>query len=174
MSQSYSPSEDSFLIQKHTKEFCTPESIVLDLGTGSGILAFEAASKARQVVACDINKEVIDKLKKINKTSNIKFIKSDLFSKITGKFDLIIFNPPYLPVKKIKYVDLDGGKNGTEIIERFLKDARKYLKKEGKILILTSSLNQNIEKLFKKYKYKYKLLDQEKFFFEKLFVWILE
>ncbi|MCX6742354.1 MAG: DUF2431 domain-containing protein [Candidatus Pacearchaeota archaeon] len=224
----YEPSEDSFLLKKHIKDFCkpTPSFSVLDLGTGSGILAFEAAKYSKNVTASDIDEELIKDLKrqhnqknvnninlKKSKTSlqkvgikKIKFIHSDLFSNIKGRFDLIIFNPPYLPTKTIKtkdlitnssdikktiknsddaienkkiiknnykYIDLDGGKNGTEIIERFLKDAKKYLKKGGSVLLLTSSLNKNIEKLFKKYKCEYKLLEEEKFFFEKLYVWVL-
>jgi release factor glutamine methyltransferase len=219
----YSPREDSFLIQKHIKEFCKPSQSsssfsVLDMGTGSGMLALEATKYCKKVTASDIDKEVIQHLKKdrhsklnykkgccqritlSKKTKknidNISFIHSDLFQKIPDKFDLIIFNPPYLPSKPINkllgnktsqnsqdikksfnnsYVDiaLDGGKNGTEIIERFLKEAKKHLKKDGKILLLTSSLNKNIEKFFKKQKYHYKLLEEEKFFFEKLFIWVL-
>jgi release factor glutamine methyltransferase len=210
----YPPQEDSSLIKKHIKSFCSENSKVLDMGTGSGILAFEASRHARQVTACDIDNKSITLLKKgIKKAKKIQPsavriipIVSNLFENIKNKFDLIIFNPPYLPSKPIKDIsvrtfrdckgahtmsrfvtennkiientyrdiDLDGGKNGTEVIERFLRQAKKYLNKDGKILLLTSSLNKNIEKLFKKYKYKYKQLDEEKFFFERLYVWMLD
>lgn len=178
MSSPYEPREDSFLIKKHVKDFCTSDFFVLDVGTGSGILALEAAKYAKKVIAIDIDQDVIDKLKKEqDPSSSISFIQSDLFSNINpkDKFDLIIFNPPYIPTKKneFKYQDLDGGKNGTEIIERFLKEAKEFLKKDGKILLLTSSLNKNIEKFFKKYAYTHQLLDREKFSFEELCVWIL-
>jgi len=185
----YLPEEDSYLVQKHIKEFCNPKSdsfSVLDMGTGSGIQAFEASKYAKKVIACDIDAKAITLLKKNIKTKRKMFpyfvrispLESDLFSKIhkKQKFDLIIFNPPYLPSKKneFKYIDIDGGKNGTKIIEKFLKQAKKFLKINGNILLLTSSLNKNIESIFKKYHYKYFLLDEEKFFFEKLFLWLLE
>jgi release factor glutamine methyltransferase len=194
----YTPREDSFLIKKHIKEFCKPNSKVLDVGTGSGILAKEASKYSKDVTASDIDNDVIKELrvklklhllraktnlcktktKQSSHTSKITLIHSNLFSKINKKqkFDLIIFNPPYIPTKKseFKYIDLDGGKNGTEIIEKFLKQAKKHLKPDGKILLLTSSLNKNIESLFKKYNYNYLLLDEEKFFFEKLSVWMLD
>jgi len=226
----YEPREDSFLLKKHIKDFCKLSFSVLDLGTGSGVLAKEAAKYSKDVTASDIDKELIRNLKKqhnqknvnninlkksktslqkfdikksliSNNINNITFIHSDLFQKIKDKFDLIIFNPPYLSSKPIKTksvttknsrdinkssnnsndiineackdLALDGGKNGTEIIEKFLKQAKRYLKKDGKVLLLASSLNKNIESLFKKYGCNYRLLDEEKFFFEKLYVWVL-
>lgn len=170
----YEPKEDSFLLLEHIKNYAKPNSKVLDMGTGSGILAIEAAKYAKEVIACDIDK-AIETLKKANKNKKVKFIHSNLFSNINilNKFDLIIFNPPYLPSTKIKDIDIDGGKNGTTVIEKFLKQAKKYLKKEGKILLLCSSLNKNIERLFKKYNYNFKKIDKKSFFFEKLYVYIL-
>lgn len=169
----YKPREDSFLILKHIKKYIDKNSRVLDMGTGSAILAMEAAKKAKKVVAIDINKNLIAKHKKENKNKKIKFISSDLFSNIKGNFDLIIFNPPYLPSEKTTDIALDGGKNGTETIERFLEQAKGFLTEDGKILIICSSLNKDIEKLFIKYSYRYKLLDQENFFFEKIFLYEL-
>ena len=50
---------------------------------------------------------------------------SDLFSNIKGKFNTIIFNPPYLPEDEFKDKSLDGGKKGYEIIEKFLNKVSK-------------------------------------------------
>lgn len=172
----YEPREDSFLLFEVIEKQKKVEN-ALDMGTGSGILSLELAKHAKNVIAVDINKEAIKEFNKIIKKNQIKKIKtinSDLFSKVTGKFDLIVFNPPYIPTTKIDFIDLDGGKNGTEIIERFLKDARKHLTKNGKILLLTSSLNKNINLLFKKYEYSAKKLSEKKIFFEKLFIWELK
>ena len=166
----YEPREDSFLMLKHIKSYA--KGHVLDMGTGSGILAEEAGRYADNVVAADIDGKIIDGLKKRN-SNNITFVNSDLFSNVRGKFNLIMFNPPYLPSRKIKHADLDGGKNGTQIIAKFLEQAKKYLKKDGKILILTSSLNKNIETLFKRYKYHFRKIDEERLFFEKLHVYVL-
>ena len=169
----YEPREDSFLILKHIRDYVKKKDKVLDVGTGTGILAKEALKYAKEVVANDIDKKLINKLAK-NNTSKLKFIQSDLFSNIKEKFNLILFNPPYLPSQKIKDKKIDGGKNGTEIIERFLRQAKNYLKKNGKILLLCSSLNKNINRLFKKYKYKAKKIDEKKMFFEKLYVYELK
>ncbi len=167
----YEPREDSFLLLKHIKSYASGN--VLEIGTGSGILAQEAAKYSREVVACDINKELIEKLSRENKNREIQFIHSNLFSDINGKFNLILFNPPYLPSKKIKNKELDGGAKGTEVIARFLYHAKRYLKEKGKILLLCNSLNENIEELFMKYEYKFNKIDEQKMFFEKLFIYEL-
>lgn len=163
----YEPREDSLLLLKHIKEYTKREYKVLDMGTGSGILAKEALKFSKQITAVDIDKEIPQNL------DNITFIRSDLFSNINGKFDLILFNPPYLPSRSIKYRDIDGGKNGTQIIEKFLKQAKRHLNTNGKILLLCSSLNKNIENLFKRYNYRFNKIDEQSFFMEKLFVYEL-
>ncbi len=80
----------------------------------------KAAKKAKSVLASDISNEVVKKLK------GVKCIKSDLFSNIKGKFDTIIFNPPYLPYDKREPKDISlattGGKKGYELLERLIKE----------------------------------------------------
>lgn len=164
----YESSDDSFLLLKYVKDYAKGK--VLDLGTGSGILAKEALKYTKDVLASDI----------LNLNfKDIKFIKSDLFENIKGKFNFIIFNPPYLP--KDKREDLEsalsttGGKYGYEIIERFLNELKKHLKKNGKCLIVFSSLtNKNkIDKLIKKNKLKFECLEKKKLFFEELYVYLI-
>jgi len=169
----YQPREDSFLLKKYVSRYS--KGIVLDMGTGSGIQAEEAAKKANKVIAVDINKEVIDYCKKNIKNKKISFIKSDLFGfKPKIKFDLIIFNPPYLPRDKDDK-RIEGGKHGYEIIKRFLKEVKKYLKPGGKILLLFSSLTNKemVDSFIKKNLFKFKLLEKKKFFFETLYVYLL-
>lgn len=165
----YEPQEDSFLLEKYVKKYASGK--VLDMGTGSGIQAKAALRKTKDVLAVDINEEAVKKLK------NARV--SDLFSNVKGKFDLIIFNPPYLPEekkedKKTRLVTT-GGKKGYEMIERFLKDAKKHLNKNGKILIVFSSLTnkEKIDSLIKKYSFKFELLEEKKMFFEKLYVYLI-
>jgi len=172
----YQPAEDSFLLKKHIAKY-SKTKIILDMGTGSGILAEEASKNAKKVYALDTDKESIDYCRK--KFGNkVDVRKSDLFSNIKEKFDLIIFNPPYLP-KDLREDEKSarattGGKKGFEIIERFLKEAKRHLNKDGKILFLFSSLSGDVENLFKKYGFKAKKIDEEKLFFEKLYAYLLQ
>ena len=150
----YPPGKDSFLLQKHIKDYA--KGWVLDLGTGSGILAREAKIYTDDVLAADINKKALQKI------TDIKTIHTDLFSSIKQKFDLIMFNPPYLPedVREDKEgkVALCGGKEGYEIILKFLEQAIKHLNKDGKILLVFSSLTnkEKVEEKLKSLKYSFK------------------
>lgn len=168
----YEPAEDSFLLQKYVRKYA--EGKVLDVGTGSGIQAITALEKTKDVLAVDINPEAV----KLLKEKGIKAKVSNLFSNVKGKFNLIIFNPPYLPEDKREPKDsataTTGGKKGYELIEKFLKQAKSFLEKEGRILMVCSSLTGDVEKLFKKYGYKSKRLEEEKYFFEKIYVYLLQ
>jgi len=160
-------------LEKQVKKYSKGKK-VLDLGTGSGIQARAAIkNKARSVLASDINQEVIKHCKNLG----INCIKSNLFNKIKGKFDLIIFNPPYLPYdgredKESKKVTT-GGKKGDELILKFLKKGKKHLGKKGVFLIVLSSLTprNRINELLKKENMRKKVLSKKKLFMETLEVW---
>ena len=179
----YSPEQDSFLLAKILKKeikqliVSNPNLKVLDIGSGSGIqakTAIDAGANPENITLSDINSEAIKHLKK-NFTKS-KIIKSNLFEKIKTKFNLIVFNPPYLPEDKFdKEKDTTGGKKGDEIIIKFLKQAKNHFTYNGKALLLTSSLTpmKIINTLLKKYNYNSKLLEKKKIFFEELKVWEL-
>ncbi|MFH1317064.1 MAG: HemK2/MTQ2 family protein methyltransferase [Candidatus Woesearchaeota archaeon] len=177
----YEPREDSFLLKKHIKEYAY--GLVLDMGTGSGIQAEQAAKsiKVKKVYGVDIDPEAIKYCKSNLKSNKIIWKRSDLFSifeklKTKPKFDLIIFNPPYLPDDaRLKDLTLDGGKKGYELTIKFLKQAKPYLQKDGKILLLFSSLTNKkiIDKAIKQLNLKSVLIDSEKFFYEQLFVYLI-
>ena len=95
----YAPSDDSFLILEQVKKYAKGK--VLDMCTGSGILAKAALEKTKDVTAVDIKEKAVNHCKK----NKINVIKSDLFHKVEGKFDLIIFNPPYLVSNSTKLRD---------------------------------------------------------------------
>ncbi|MBU1201880.1 MAG: methyltransferase [Nanoarchaeota archaeon] len=166
----YEPAEDSFLLLKQIKNYA--KGLVLDVGTGSGILAEEAAKYADIVVAVDVNPEAVAYCTK--KYKHIEFRQSDLFSNVPEKFNLIIFNPPYLPTeKKAPDIVLDGGPKGYEIIERFLKFAKNHLKKGGVILLLFSSFSkkEKINKILSSEGYIYKEIAKQHIHFEDLYVY---
>ncbi len=166
----YEPEEDSFLLSEQVREHAI--GVVLDMCSGSGIQA-ENAVKAEKIVCADINNESVAQLRE----KGFHAVKSDLFSSIKDKFDTIIFNPPYLPTDEKEdedsAVNTTGGKTGAETIERFLKDAKKYLNTGGKVLMVYSSLTPGIEELIKKHGYASKKLSEEKLFQETLYVVML-
>ncbi len=166
----YEPREDSFLLQRIVKQEVNPNDKVLDMGTGSGIQAITAAEISKDVTASDINPECINQLD----NPKIKAIQSDLFKNIKDKFDLIIFNPPYLPKDPNEPEDsaltTTGGEKGSEIIEEFLKQAKNYLTNNGRILLLFSSLSGNIENIAKRENYNIKIITRQKFSFEEIYV----
>lgn len=143
----YFPSEDSFLLENELKVYLkkikNKTSLkVLDMGAGSGIQAKTCLNfgiRKENLLAADIDEESIKLLKK----QGINSIRSNLFSNIKTKFDLIIFNAPYLPENKYdKRKDTTAGKRGNETILKFLKQAKNYLEKGGVILLLFSSLSK--------------------------------
>ncbi len=172
----YNPREDSFLLEKEVKRY-SKGKIFLDMGSGSGIQAKAALSSgAKSVLAADIDEESVKEIKK----QKISAIKSDLFKKIKGKFDVIAFNPPYLPEDaredRASSLATSGGKKGDEIILRFLSNATNHLNEKGIILLVLSSLTprKKILAFLEKQSMKHSVLSSEKFFFETLEVWKIE
>jgi len=171
----YEPAEDSYLLVEEVRKRARGKK-VLDVGTGSGIQARAAYSAgAREVLAVDIDDEIIESL------GEEKFFvkKSDLLSKVYGKFDLIIFNPPYLPSDSREDSEsakaTTGGKRGDEIIVRFLESVGEHLEEQGEILLVVSSLTplSKIEKVLKEKRFFCEIVATKKFFMEELMVWKL-
>ena len=161
MTDVYEPREDSLLLEKYVKKFARGN--VLDMGTGSGIQARAAAEKATTVVAVDINQDAIDACKK--DSGKIIFLRSDLFSALEGKiFDTIIFNAPYLP-------DDDSYKNGYEMIERFLRGAKRFLARDGLILLVFSSFTNKarVDALIRMNGFKFTELEKVHVMFEDIY-----
>jgi len=177
----YTQREDSYLLEKQVKRYSKNRK-VLDIGSGSGVQAIAAISSgAKSVTATDIDKVSIFHLKKLTRDNNhkINIIKSNLFNNIKkkDKFDLIIFNPPYLPEDKREDKEsrraTTGGKEGDEIIIRFFKQVKPHMNNNAIILLLLSSLTpkDKIKILLSKLNLKYKIISREKLFFETLEVW---
>ncbi|MFQ5475177.1 MAG: HemK2/MTQ2 family protein methyltransferase [Candidatus Nanoarchaeia archaeon] len=173
----YEPQEDSYLLLEALKKVVKPDHLILDMGTGTGLLADAASKITDKVVAVDINPESIDLCTKNHRKTGIIFKQSDLFENVNNKFDIIVFNPPYLPLDEDEPEDLrtatTGGKHGHEIIGRFMESASDYLVDDGKILLLFSTLTnkEKVEEAIKSNLFEFKNLSEQKISFENLFVY---
>ena len=172
----YEPAEDSMLLADNLG-VCGGD-VVLDMGTGTGFLALLAAIKAKKVLGVDVNPRAIEVAREnalLNNIKNVEFRVSDLFSDIEGEvFDLIIFNPPYLPVDELDMLgrSWSGGSKGLGVIKRFLKSAPDYLKEGGGIRLLVSSLNDldELREILNEKKFRFEILAKKKLWFEEIYV----
>ena len=131
--------ETEYLLEKViniSKKIFSNKINILDIGTGSGAISIVLKNELNSnVTACDISKKALNVAinnAKIN-NSSIKFIKSDIFSNINDKFDIIISNPPYISSDEVimdsvkKYepnLALYAPKDGLYFYEEIIKDAR--------------------------------------------------
>ncbi|HDN64959.1 MAG TPA: hypothetical protein ENF23_01465 [Methanosarcinales archaeon] len=143
----YEPAEDSYLlIDAALNEIAGSKQRlrIIEIGTGSGIVTAAMMQDApeHRYAATDISPHAVT----CARANRVPVIRADLFSGIRGRFDLIIFNPPYLPTAPDERVDgwLDyawnGGADGRAVINRFLEQAPAFLTDRGSILLLLSSL----------------------------------
>ncbi len=154
----YEPSEDSFFFAENLT--VKPNARILDIGTGSGILGIVAARKAASVLAVDINPYAISCAQQNSKRNGVKakmdLIRSDLFSCFneTAKFDLVLFNSPYLPSdpgEESSWLSRSwaGGPSGRQVIDRFIPQATCHLERNGEVWLMQSTLanaNKTLEK----------------------------
>ena len=175
----YEPAEDTFLLADNL--MVKQSDKVLEIGTGTGIISIIASKKTENVTAIDINKYAVEcaqKNAKINQTP-IDVRLGDLFGPVEGeKFDLILFNTPYLPTDEDEMVNdeleaaWDGGKDGRSVIDRFIKDLSTHLNPRGHVQLVQSSLS-NVEETIGKLmemNFEVTVTASERFFFEEVVV----
>lgn len=120
---------------------------MLEIGCGTGIVSITVDLESKRqmdVTALDISPYAIKNttINKKNLKSNIKILKSDLFDKVCGKFDLIYSNPPYIKSSEIENLQLevknheprlalDGGIDGLYFYREIIKEAQNYLNNDG-------------------------------------------
>jgi len=138
---------------------------ILDMCTGSGAIAIAIAKQANcEMTAVDISEKALKIVRKnaIQNEVKIEILQSDMFEKVTGNFDVIVSNPPYIETETIKslpqevknepIIALDGGEDGLDFYRILVDKARSYLQNEG-ILAVEIGFNQKREvmKLFEKF-----------------------
>lgn len=123
---------------------------VLDIGTGTGILACTIAKYTlSNATALDVSENALkiaeENIKNLDLSKKVKILKSDLFENVDEKFDLIVSNPPYIPLSEKttiqKEVTFDPelalftkDAKGLEFYEKIIKEAKNYLNKNGYLL----------------------------------------
>ena len=179
----YEPHEDSELLRRFVER--EARGAVLDMGTGTGVLALAAAQKdeVTSVLAVDNDDDALTWLRQTLQKRGadgkrpITIVKSDLFTALGDqRFDTIICNPPYLPDEEHDaHPALYGGPGGWEFIARFLDGAKSHLEKDGSILLLFSSLSnrERVIQHMKERAYRFEELAVEYHFFEQLYVYRL-
>ena len=177
----YEPAEDSFLLADAAVKEAAQGMRILEVGTGSGFVSAVLLANLKDIylVATEINPHAA----RCARANGIEVIRTDLFKGIKpekpeSRFDLILFNPPYLPTYKDEKVPgwlnyaFDGGISGRDTLNRFLDEVKDYLKPEGKILVLISSITglRAVRKKMKELGFRVEIVARKKVSFEELMV----
>ncbi|MBX4335447.1 peptide chain release factor N(5)-glutamine methyltransferase [Bartonella raoultii] len=152
------------LLKKHGEK--SEKITLLDMGTGSGAIAIAILKHIPQsyAVAVDISENALKTATKNAQSVNVihRFtpLLSDWFDAVTGQFDLIISNPPYIPEKDIPYLAkevrlydplhaLIGGKDGLDFYRKLSDKAAKYLKEKSYVAVeIGYSQEKEVRNLF--------------------------
>lgn len=144
--------DTEILVEEIINQYNGKKCKILDLCTGSGAIAVSLAKylEYAEIVASDISVKALQ-IAKLNAEKNlvhrkIKFIESDMFSKINdNNFDIIVSNPPYIKTEIIKKLDaqvkkepniaLDGGEDGLKFYKIIIRNSYKYLTDNGKLFL---------------------------------------
>lgn len=173
-SEVYNPSDDSELLLKVIE--VSPDETFLEMGTGSGIVAIHAAKLEAKVTAVDANPHAVECARR-NAAANgvrIEVLQSDLFEKVVGVYDVIAFNPPYLPGAATSTSWLEkawsGGNEGSEVAVRFLDEAWRHLSPGGRIYIILSSVGGLMSVLkATKERYSTEMIEERHMLFESIY-----
>ena len=153
----YIPAEDSYLLADNLQ--INEGQSVLEIGTGSGIVAMYASRLTDSVTVTDINFDacrLAEEKFRANGIDGIEILFGNLFEPVKNrKFDVILFNTPYLPTEEDEVLDntinyaFDGGLNGRKVIDLFLNEVGNHLNDGGIVQLIQSSLSGNEETLEK-------------------------
>ena len=164
----YLPSDDSIFLSNIVNKY--HGQWALEIGISSGIIVRELSNNFSNVIGTDIDFNSLKQSLMMSK--NDRLLCCDAATALHNvKFDLIISNPPYLP-NAMNHTDktVDGGPTGIEVSIHFLTSVIDKLNKNGKILILVSSLSEKgkLERFISKNNLTKKQIAQKDLFYETL------
>jgi release factor glutamine methyltransferase len=142
----YPPREDTSLLLPFAR--VPPHSTFLEVGTGTGLAALEAARAGARVVATDLNPRALRELRRRARAENLELalVRTDLANGL-GRFDRLLANPPYLPTlpeeqdpDRWENLALDGGQDGTRVTARLVGSLAEHLTATGSAYVLVSSV----------------------------------
>ena len=174
----YVPAEDSYLLADNL--LIKEGQSVLEIGTGSGIVAMYASKLTDEITVTDINFDacrLAEKNFRENGIENIEILFGNMFEPVKNrKFDVILFNTPYLPTEDGEVLEdtinyaFDGGLNGRKVIDVFLNEVGNHLNEGGIVQLIQSSLSGNEETLdmLDKSGFIAEIAASEHFFFENI------
>ena len=162
----------------------------MEIGTGCGLIALVCARLGANVICTDINPFAVELVKK-NYMMNQNILKGnfevrigDLFSPILSSetFDVIIFNPPYLPTQKDELVGewfdtaTSGGEDGLLFTKRFIEELPIYLNKEGSAYFVFSSLSdrKKLDSILNSNKLIYEVIKSQHFNDENIDIYLVK
>ncbi|MGT2865838.1 peptide chain release factor N(5)-glutamine methyltransferase [Streptococcus fryi] len=124
------------------------ELSVLDIGTGSGAIALSLKHQRPmwQITASDVSRDALDVAEEnaVQNKLDVTFVQSDVFENITGRYDIIVSNPPYIAYDDKDEVGLNvlssephlalfADEDGYQIYRRIMEDVSSYLTPKGKL-----------------------------------------
>jgi len=142
----YPPREDTQLLLPFAR--VAPGTSLLEIGTGSGRIALEAARAGARVVATDLNPWALREVRRraLAERLPVALVRTDLAAGL-GRFARVLANPPYLPTRPEERdpdpwhnLALDGGPDGCQVLERILETLPDHLAAGGEAFVVTSSL----------------------------------
>lgn len=143
------PRQDTETLVEEAIKVIKPGMKILDLCTGSGCIVISILHNVSDVegYAVDISKQALNVAKENARSNDVSVIfeHSDIFEHVTGSFDVIVSNPPYIPTAEILKLmpevqmfepmeALDGKEDGLYFYQKILENARNYLNSKGKLL----------------------------------------
>jgi release factor glutamine methyltransferase len=146
----YTPQDDTALLQYALdRETLSPRATVLDVGTGTGVLALAAASRGACVTAVDISRRAVwtARLNAFLARTPLRVLHGDLTAPVAGRtFDLILTNPPYvpgpgMPPPRGPARAWEAGRDGRLILDRICREAPPLLRRGGVLLMVHSALS---------------------------------